>query len=49
MRAVSVSAASEDLGFPIQLEKSPVDGWWEFEGLVPISNLQLPDFGDFQQ
>ena len=49
MRAVSVSTADQKLEFPIQLEKSPVDGWWEFEGQVPISALQLPDFGPFEE
>jgi hypothetical protein len=49
MRALSVSTAEQKLGFPVQLEKSPVDGWWEFEGLVPISTLQLPDFSQFEE
>jgi len=32
LRALYVSTAKQQLGFPIQLEKDPVDGWWEFEG-----------------
>jgi len=49
MRALSVSTAEQELEFPIRLEKDPVDGWWQFEGMVPISALQLPDFSQFEE
>lgn len=49
MRALSVSTAEQELEFPIRLEKDPVDGWWQFEGIVPISTLQLPDFSQFEE
>jgi hypothetical protein len=49
MRAVSVSSAEQRLEFPVHLYRSPVDGWWVFEGVVPISALQLPDFSQFDE
>ena len=49
MRAVSVSTASQDLTFPVQLEKSAVTHLWQFEGMVPMSTLQLPDWSQFEE
>jgi hypothetical protein len=49
MRAVSVSTAGQELGFPVQLGRDPVDGWWDFEGVVPMSSLQLPDFSQVEE
>jgi hypothetical protein len=48
IRALSVSTAGQALEFPVRLERSPVDGWWEFGGTVPLSSLQLPDFSQFE-
>jgi hypothetical protein len=48
-RAVSVSTAEQELEFPVELQRSPVDGWWVFEGVVPISTLQLPDLSQFEE
>jgi len=47
LRALSVSTAEQQLGFPIQLEKDPVG--WQFEGMLPISTLQLPDLTQFEE
>lgn len=49
LRALFVSTAQQDLGFPVQLEKNPVTQEWQFEGTVPLSTLQLPDFSQFEQ
>jgi hypothetical protein len=48
LQALSVSTAELELEFPVRLERSPVDGWWEFGGIVPLSSLQLPDFSQFE-
>jgi hypothetical protein len=49
MRAVSVSTAEQELGFPVQLDKHPVTQLWQFEGTVAISSLQLPDFSELEE
>jgi hypothetical protein len=49
LQAVSVSTAEQNLGFPVELQKDPVDGWWRFEeATVPISTLQLPDLSQLE-
>jgi len=49
LRALSVSTESQELHFPTQLEKSPVTHVWQFEGMVPMSTLQLPDWSQFEE
>ena len=51
MEAISVSLWDEDLVVPVELQPDPESTFGDpyFNGTVPMSTLQLPDLGQFEQ
>lgn len=47
MEAISVSTAEPELAIPFGLEADPIQGFPDFEDVVPVSELQLPDLSEF--